>query len=115
VANFALLADGRVAAFDWAMVGTGPCAIDVGWYLAVNASRLTGSKEEVLSRYRALLETALGHKLSAQLWSRLEDIAVVSGTRMLLWSKALGLDLARPGAAEEWKWWVDRLAAIKPL
>ncbi len=114
VANFALLADGRVGAFDWAMVGSGPCTIDVGWYLAVNASRLTRSKEEILSRYRTLLETALGKRLPDRLWSRLEDIAVISGARMLLWSKALALDLARAGAAEEWNWWVDRLDAIRP-
>ena len=113
VANFALLTDGRVAAFDWAMMGAGPCTIDLGWYLAVNASRLTGSKEKIVSRYRTLLETALGHPLPDQLWSRLESIGVVCGARMLLWSKALALDLGRPGAQEEWNWWVDRLAGIR--
>src|SRR5262249_48219665 len=40
VANFALVGDGKVAAFDWAMMGAGPVSLDVGWYLAVNASRL---------------------------------------------------------------------------
>jgi hypothetical protein len=112
VANLALQADGRVAAFDWAVVGSGPCTIDLGWYLAVNASRLTGSKEKVTSRYRALLETALGECLPDRLWSRLEGVVAVCGARMLLWSKALALDLGRAGAEKEWNWWVDRLAAI---
>ena len=114
VANFALFGDGGVAAFDWALVGTGPCTIDVGWYLAVNASRLTRSKEEILHKYRLLLESALGHGLSKQLWSRLEAVAIVTGARMLLWSKALALELGRAGAADDWSWWVNRLAAIGP-
>ena len=40
VANFAIMPSRTVAAFDWAMVGSGPATIDVGWYLGVNASRL---------------------------------------------------------------------------
>jgi hypothetical protein len=114
VANFAMIADGRVAAFDWALVGTGPCTVEMGWYLAVNASRLTGPKEEILRRYRELLETARASRLPDPVWLRLEEIAVVTGARMLLWSKALALELERPGALEEWMWWVDRLAAIGP-
>src|SRR5689334_6387569 len=49
IANFAII-DGRVAAFDWAMCGAGPCSVDLGWYLAVNASRLTGTKEQLIER-----------------------------------------------------------------
>lgn len=113
VANFALFTDRRVAAFDWAMIGIGPCTTDLGWYLAVNASRLTGPKEHVLTRYRTLLENALGDPLPNSVWHGLENVAIVCGARMLLWSKALALDLARPGAHEEWSWWVDRLADIR--
>jgi hypothetical protein len=113
VANFALLGDSRVAAFDWALVGTGPCTIDLGWYLAVNASRLTCSKEEILIRYRTLIESALGRQLSDDVWRRLEAVAVVIGARMLLWSKAIALEVGRPGAVDEWNWWVGRLAALK--
>lgn len=112
VANFAILPDGRVSAFDWAMVGAGPCTIDLGWYLAVNASRLSGLKEQIVGRYRSSLETALGEQLPDSLWTRLESVAIVCGARMLLWSKALGLDGGRPGAREEWNWWLDRLAGF---
>ena len=110
VANFALAPGERVAAFDWAMAGAGPCTIDLGWYLAVNASRLTGPKDQIIAGYRSLLEIALGEPLQDSLWKRLTSVAIVCGARMLLWSKALGLDVARPGAREEWTWWVDRLA-----
>ena len=112
VANFALVSDGGVAAFDWAMLGAGPCTIDLGWYLAVNASRLARAKEDVVRQYRARLEAALGAPLQASLWRSLERAAIVCGARMLLWSKALAVDAERPGAHEEWRWWVDRLADI---
>lgn len=109
VANFAMLGNGRVAAFDWALAGAGPCTIDVGWYLAVNASRLTASKDATLARYRDLLESTLGRRLLPECWRRLETVAVVTGARMLLWSKALALEAGRAGAADEWNWWIDRL------
>jgi hypothetical protein len=113
IANFACLGDHRVAAFDWALAGLAPCTTDIGWYLAVNASRLTTSKEDTLRRYRALLETARGAGVPDRLWSQLEDIAVITGARMLLWSKALALESGRAGAADEWEWWCDRLSAVR--
>jgi len=109
VANFAIAPDGRVAAFDWAVVGAGPCTIDVGWYLAVNASRLTSGKERALHRYRTLLENARGEPVPDPVWRRLEEVAITCGARMLLLSKALALDSGRAGAHEEWAWWADRL------
>jgi hypothetical protein len=112
VANFAIVG-GDVAAFDWALAGAAPCAVDVGWYLAVNASRLTAAKEQVLAAYRALLERARGVALPDPLWAQLEDVAVVTGARALLWSKALALESGRAGAAAEWDWWVARLSAIR--
>ena len=36
---------------------------DLGWYIAVNASRLSHGKEHVLSQYRSFLETHLGSRL----------------------------------------------------
>ena len=133
VANFAIVGDDRVAAFDWAMCGVGPCSVDLGWYLAVNASRLAGTKEDVIKRYRALLtgapasspagaaasrrrdgggpagETPAFPVINAVTWRRLEDAAIVLGARMLLWSKAAALEAGRAGAQEEWNWWMERL------
>jgi len=112
VANFAIPPGGRVSAFDWAIAGAGPCTIDIGWYLAVNASRVNGSKERLLDRYRTLLEEARGEPVDDRTWGRLEEVAVICGARMLLWSKALALDAGRPGADAEWGWWVDRLGGL---
>jgi hypothetical protein len=111
VANFALMPAGRIAAFDWAMIGAGPATLDLGWYLAVNASRLARPKEQVVARYRALLTERLGNPFADSLWKALENAGVMCGARMLLWSKALAVDSNAPGARAEWDWWVSRLEA----
>ena len=112
VGNMARLPDGRVAAFDWALVAAGPPTLDLGWYLAVNAMRLARSKEHARRRYRALLDEARGEALSDACWQRLVQAGVVIGARMLLWSKALALEADRPGAGAEWAWWIERLEAV---
>ena len=111
VANFAILSDRRVTAFDWALVGWAPPSVDVGWYIAVNASRLAGGQDAALTRYRGFLEAA-GRPLSGEGWRVMEDAAVLLGARMLLWSKANALASDRPGAKDEWGWWMERLSAL---
>ena len=111
VANFAVLPNQRVAAIDWALLGAGPATFDVGWYLAVNATRLSRSKEDTLARYRALLEARLLTPLPNGQWEALVRAGIVIGGRMLLWSKALAVEADRPGAQAEWAWWVEHLDA----
>jgi len=112
VANFALMPDGRVAAFDWAVMGAGPVATELGWHLAVNATRIPGPKEDSIARYRKALESALGHALDGAFWKDTVENAVLAGGAMLLWSKALALDSGAARARGEWDWWVERLAAL---
>jgi hypothetical protein len=110
VANFALLPGGRVAAFDWELLGAGPATLDLGWYLAVNAGRLARPKEHVIARYRDFLESRLPRPLSNLLWERMVSAGILCGALMLLWSKAISLE--EPGssrAEEEWNWWVKQL------
>jgi hypothetical protein len=108
VANFARLPDRGVTAFDWALIGAGPPTTDLGWYLAVNASRLARTKEAVIARYRELLERELGHRVEHTLWARLEDVAVIYGARTMLWSKGAQLSAGAERAQAEWQWWVTR-------
>ncbi len=110
--NFAFMPDKKIAAFDWAMVGVAPPTVDLGWYLAINASRLAHTKEEVIQRYRELLEGRLGHPLEEHLWARMLDIGILYGAVMLLWTKALGLASMTSTSRREWSWWVGRLKAI---
>ena len=112
VANFALMPDGRVAAFDWAVMGAGPVATELGWHLAVNATRIPGTKEDSIARYRGALESALGRTLDGAFWKDTVENAVLAGGAMLLWSKALALDSGTARTRGEWGWWVERLAAL---
>jgi hypothetical protein len=109
VANFAPIPERGVAAFDWALVGKGPSTTDLGWYLAVNASRLARSKEAVMTRYRELLELELGQALDDALWARLEDVAVIYGARTMLWAKAAPAAAGSDAGQAEWEWWARRL------
>ena len=112
VANFALLPHGRVAAFDWAIVCEGCPTIDIGWYVAVNASRLTRSKEAVFGLYRSALQEHLGRTLTDAMWGRMYDAAVLGGAMVLLWNKALNVQKGVAGASEEWDWWVAQLERL---
>lgn len=112
VANFAILPDGRVTAFDWQLVGAAPASVDLGWYLAINASRLVRPAEEVFRRYRGLLETALGRGLETPVWDRLVRAAVMTGALMLLWSKALALEAGSEPARVAWDEWMESLSRL---
>lgn len=109
VANFAFLPGGRVAAFDWTNLGAAPATLDLGWYLAVNSTRLARGKDEFIARYRELLEERLGRSLDDTLWERLMDAGIFTGARMLLWSKAVGLQEGTRFRRDDWDWWVARL------
>src|ERR1041385_3163954 len=54
-------------------------------------------------------ETPAFPQIDDTTWRRLEDAAIILGARMLLWSKAAALEAGRPGAADEWEWWIQRL------
>ncbi len=113
VANFAVLPDGRVSAFDWAMIADGCATLDIGWYVTVSASRLTRSKDEVFAAYRVALERRLGHTLEEALWARMYEAAILGGAAVLLWNKALNVKNGLPGAVEEWNWWVGALERLE--
>ena len=115
-AHFALMPDGRVAVLGWEWIGVGPATSEVGWYLAVNSQRLARPKEDVMARYRELLEDELDTRVSNPVWERMVSAGLLCGAVMLLWSKALALEDGQPGAAEEWDWWAQHLGKwAKPM
>jgi len=85
---------------------------ELGWHLAVNATRIPGTREDSIARYRRALGSALGHTLDRAAWRDTVEGAVLAGGAMLLWSKALALDAGTAHARGEWDWWVERLAAL---
>ena len=109
IANMAIIPGGKLALFDWPMVGCAPCAMELGWYLAVNATRLSRTKETFIVKYRSCLESHLQFEIDEQTWQRMIHLAVVTGAMMLLWNKALGWQSGTQKGKEEWKWWRDQL------
>lgn len=99
--NLGTAADGRTVLVDWAYVGEGPPAHELGWYLAVNRQRLPRghSKERVIEDFRAALE---GHGVDTFGWYDAQVRLALLGTVVQFgWEKALGDD-------EELGWWCDR-------
>lgn len=109
IANLAVFPDRRVAALDWGFAGRAPCTFELGWYLAVNATRLARGKDHLVSWYRHRLEIALGGRLYDHLWNDMILAGVVCGAMMLLWTKGYALRVDRPGAREEFAWWARHL------
>jgi len=109
VANFALLATGRLAAFDWEVVSGAIPTVELGWYLIVNSTRLARSRDEVLAAYRRHLEAERGASIPESQWSPMLLLGLQAAATMLLWSKALACREGRPGAEDEWGWWVEKL------
>jgi hypothetical protein len=109
IANLAVFPDQRVAAVDWAFVGHAPGTFEVGWYLAVNASRLARLKDHFVAWYRYRLEEALGGKIDDRLWKEMILAGLVCAAMMLLWTKGNAIRADREGAREEWQWWTRHL------
>ena len=107
VGNFAIVPERKLSAFDWTNAGYASPAIEMGWYIAVNASRLSTTKEELLNRYRTALENELGTSFDNSTWQQMNLLAVLVGARTLLWNKALNVQKNLPGAKEEWIWWME--------
>ena len=109
VGNFAFMPSHKIAAFDWSLIGAAPSSCEIGWYLAVNATRLARSKEDVLKLYRSVFESELGQQLTETSWSRFKSAGILSGSLSMLWKKALNVKQNLPGAQDEWNWWEKEL------
>ena len=112
IANMAILPSGELVMFDWTYVGQGPCGIELGWYLAVNSTRLACAKEDFISQYRSYLELYLRFIIDEKTWSSIVDLAIITGARMMLWNKALGYHAGSQSGKDEWEWWVAHLETI---
>jgi len=114
IANMAIIPGNKLVLFDWPAVGCAPCAIDLGWYLAVNASRVSSSKEKFIAKYKRCLEVHLQFNIENETWQRITQLAVITGAMMLLWNKAVAMQSGSQQASKEWEWWESHLeAAIK--
>ena len=102
IANVGFGVDG-IWMFDWSMVLLGPVGLELGWLLAVNASRLPWKHDETLARYAAHLERSLGPaRFAVADWPRQQAVAALTGFMTLAWAKALQ---AEAGDTQEFEWW----------
>lgn len=90
-ANFALLSDRRLAAFDWEGVAAGPPALELGYLTAIAGRDFDRD---------ALLDSVPAKE---------RDLAVLAGANVLLWQRALDHS---PAGLAEWSWWLRRLERI---
>jgi len=95
--------DGRTILIDWAYVGAGPVAHELGWYLALNRARLPRghTKESTIADFEAALIDA-GIDTSGW-WDRQVELCLLGTIVQFGWEKALG-------SQEELAWWCDRAA-----
>lgn len=99
--NLGRAGDGRTVLIDWAYCGEGPLAHELGWYLALNRSRLPRgqTKEQVIDDLEAAV-TAAGVG-TAGWWERQVGLCLLGTLVQFGWEKALGDD-------DELSWWCDR-------
>jgi len=109
IANMALSPGGKLSLFDWPMIGCAPCGIELGWYLAVNATRLARRKEEFIHAYRSSLECNLQEAIDDKSWKEIVKLSIVSGAMMMLWNKALKWKSGKESDRAEWEWWSKSL------
>lgn len=93
----------RTVLIDWAYVGAGPVAHELGWYLALNRSRLPvgHSKESTIAAFEASLQRE-GIELG-RWWEPQLGLALLGSLIQFGWEKAFGPD-------DELAWWCDRAA-----
>lgn len=94
--------DGRTILLDWAFPGAGPACWDLGWYLALNRTRLPQSKEDTVEAFRVALERR-GIR-TAGWYDRQVSLSFLALMVTFGWEKALGDDA-------ELTWWADRAVA----
>jgi hypothetical protein len=93
--------DGRTILLDWAYPGRGPAALELAWYLALNAARLPEGKDDAIAAYRTALERR-GIDTTGW-WEQQLDASLVAIMVMFGWEKAVG-------DADELAWWEARVA-----
>ena len=91
----------RTVLLDWAYVGVGPVAHELGWYLALNRGRLPADhdKDSTIGAFEQALRAA-GIEIGPW-WPRQLDLCLLGTLVQFGWEKALGDE-------DELQWWCDR-------
>ena len=98
---------GRSVVIEWEDPGRGPAAVDLAWYLAINAARLPHSKDAAMAAYRAGLDRR-GIDTEPW-WDRQMALALIGAMVHFGWEKALS------GRNAELEWWEEHVVEAAPL
>lgn len=94
--NMGTAPDGRTVLIDWAYVGEGPACHELGWYLALNRTKLPTTKEATIEAFRVGLER---HGVDTEgWWDRQLALSLLGTVVQFGWEKALGDE-------DELAWW----------
>ena len=93
--------DGRTVLVDWVYLGEGPACHELGWYLALNRSKLPAgySKERVIGDFAVALARH-GVEVGGW-WERQAGLCLLGAVVQFGWEKAFGEE-------DELGWWCDR-------
>lgn len=94
--------DGRTVIVDWALPGAGPPCHELAHYVALNRSRMPGTKEEAIEIYRRGVEAE--GIATAGWFDRQVQLCMLGIMVELGWEKALGDD-------DELRWWSANVEA----
>ena len=103
----------RTIMLDWQDATFGSPLLDIGYFLAINSSRLPVSKEEAIQMYRDSL-ASFGYAYQPHAWTRDLEVGLMAGGGMrLVWQKALGTQsddaMVRARETEEVRWWSEQI------
>jgi hypothetical protein len=101
----------RTIVLDWQGAAFGSPLLDLGYFLAINSSRLPVSKEETIQIYRDAL-ALYGYRYQEHSWTRDLEVGLLAGGAMrLVWQHALSANSAdetvRERATSEIAWWSE--------
>jgi hypothetical protein len=105
--------DRRTVLLDWAVVGVAPPAVDLAWYLAVNAARLPVTREATIETFVRGLRDAVGERFAHACWEPQLDLALLGAFLQLGWNKVSGALDGFPGVRarerDELRRWSERV------
>jgi hypothetical protein len=97
-----------VVLLDWQLAAAGPPAVDLAWFIARNADRCEGGRDEIVAAFREVLAAALGPRFDRNEFARQLDLALLGG--LVLTGFSIAHDAANAPSQEARERLVDQLA-----
>jgi hypothetical protein len=93
--NFAF-APGQLILLDWAAANRGFGALELAWFLTVNAAKLPRGRDDAIARYRAARQRHGVLPARGPEWERELALGLLGGALLAAWQKVFGLESPDP-------------------